>query len=208
MKLDNINEPRTFWYEDQDGNDVPFEWGDVPKVEGGCYQHSVNMEVSHSICTQFEDPAWPIRFLKWLIKKMPNSWKGSPSQLCRGTSTINGCYPIVKYLVEKRDFSFNDAAVVASQLCERCMNICLWELEGHDLTLEESYLSNTTTFCDYCKDIDAAYEQQHKLWCCYRTYKFGGDVAKAYRDISVNSNKEYMKKHGITYYGKVQPVTR
>lgn len=191
MKLDAISKAKTFWYEDQHGNDVPFDLNqgmpdnnDKLKLT----QHTRILEVRETIYGSSKEAAWPVRMLKWLIKIMPNSWKGHGPQLW-GFSTTVGCnYPIVKYLVEKRNFGFNEAAVTASILCERCMNICLWECEGRDLALEESYLKSSKTYCKYCDEIDEDYARQHKMWACYRTMKLGGDVGKAYKNVSVYSS--------------------
>jgi len=205
MQLDLLDKPKTYWYEDLKGNEIPWDIhgsGDPfpPNYsKGEVYQHTVGLEVRESICQEYKDPAWPVRFLKWLIRKMPSSWQGNPSQIFAGGSTVNCAYPVIKYLVENRDFSLNEAAVLSSQLCERCFNICCWEVEGHDLALEQHYLDTSNTSCKYCEIIDQDYFNKHRMWCCYRTFKFGGDVAKAYKNVSVYSDEKYMKANGVTY---------
>lgn len=203
VKIDSISKPKTFWYEDLDGNEIPWDiYSDDPfpsnYKQKEVYQNCVGLEVRHSVCKQHSDPAWPIRLMKWIIKKMPNSWKGNPSEIYAGSTTINCCYPIVKYLVENRGFSFNEAAVAASQMCERCMNLCLVELANEQVS--PGYFDRiSSTHCKYCKEMDPEYNNKHRVWCCYRTFKLGGDVAKAYKNVSVYSDEKYMKENRVSY---------
>lgn len=209
MKLDIIDKPKTYWYEDLDGNEIPWDINGPGNPfpdnyeDGEVYQHSVGLEVHHSICKEFKNPAWPIRILKWVIKKMPNSWQGNPCQLYAGHSTIGSGFSVIRYLIENRDFTLDEAAIAYSNMCERCMNICSWEVEGHDLTLEESYLKSSRTHCDYCEVIDSVYDQQKKLWCCYRTMKLGGDVSKAWKQNSVYSGDDYWSIEKVGCHGEL-----
>jgi hypothetical protein len=201
MRLDNLDKPKHYWYEDLDGNEIDWDWKSNNPFpdnysEGEVYQHCISLEVSHSICKQHKKPAWPIRMLKWLISKMPNSWQGNPSQIFVGHSTIGSAYPIIKYLVENRKFRLDEAAILASKLCERCYNVCLKELG--DKSIQINYRTPNVN-CSSCKYIDPDYNQRHKLWCCYRTFKLGGSVKKALETGYVSSSEEYMKRNGITY---------
>ncbi len=65
-------------------------------------------------------------------------------------STVNCSYPILKYLIETRGWDLNRAAILVSELCEGCMNVCLQEL-GEDMGGHDPYA--TTTFCHYCQII-------------------------------------------------------
>jgi len=68
-------------------------------------------------------------------------------------------------------------------LCERCMNVVLWEIDGTDLSTEKHYLDTVHTHCEYCKTIDPIYDQKYKLWVMYRTFKRGGDVGESYKEL-------------------------
>lgn len=190
MRLDSLPKPDTLWYEDKNGDklDVDISHGhpDFPK-DTEWYQHHEWACVRYSVCTRSSKPKWPVRILSWLIKRMPDKWQGNSSQIGSGETTINCMYPVIKYLVEQRDWSFNLACVASSRLCSRCMNICLWECEGHDLSSEQHYLDTTKTVCQYCKYIDPEHLNKYRVWCCYRTLKLGGDIAQAYKNMSVYS---------------------
>ena len=206
MRLDNLPKPETFWFEDKGGNklyvDTSHGMPDFPEAQTW-YMHSYTAEVRHSVCTKRKDAKWPIRFLKWLIRHSPNNWKETPSEVYEGSTTIGVLYPPVKYLVENRGWNFSDAIVAASNLCERCMNIAIWEAEEHDLSLEQRYLSSVNTYCNSCKYIDPDYAERHRVWCCYRTFKLGGgDVAKAWKNVSVYSAPGYWNEfmgHGPSF---------
>jgi len=199
MKLDLLKPLDTLWFEDEDGNKLDWNIGMIPQTpaqykEGLAYQHSHDLIVEHSICKPYVEPKWPVRWLIALIDIMPNKWKGSSNEIFRGATSIsNGSYEMIKYLVEQRKFSLVDAHIVLSQMCSRCYNICNYELQG------QIYQANGNTYCKHCKIIDPEYATKHHIWCCYRTFRLGGDVAKAFKNVSVYSNKEYMEKHGVSY---------
>ena len=196
MRMDNIPKPKFLWFEDVNGDilDVDTSHGmpDFPD-EQKVYMHTKILEVRHYINTSGVPDKWPVKFLRWLIKKCPNSWVGYSGEMGWGGTTIRCMFPAIKYLVENNGWSFDEAAIASSDLCERCMNICLWECEGRDLELEEHYLSNARTHCSYCKYIDPAYDERYRVWCCYRTFKMEGDVSKAWHDLHINSAPGYWK---------------
>lgn len=189
MRLDNIPKYRTLWYEDEHGNEIDFDFKhgfpDFKNITGDVYQHSDSAVVSHSInlCNNMQDDKWPVRFLKWLMNKMPSSWHARKSHVLRGETTINCVYPIVKYLVEERDWSFPEACVAGSNLCERCLNIALWELEGTDLDTEEYYLNTTNTHCMYCKHIDYDHHAKYVPKAMYRAFARGDNLQMEYNLI-------------------------
>lgn len=197
MKLDKLTKPETLWYENEQGEKIDWDIRNMVHPEcyydGGVYQYSQNVVVTQSICRQYQEPHWIVRTLYWLIRKMPDKWQKISSQVYESQTTINSSYKIIKYLVEQRNFSFSDACIISSRLCERCCNVCECELAG------QQYNSWSNTHCDYCKVIDPDYDMKHKLWCCYRTFKLDGDVAKAYKNVSVYSDETYMKKHRVDY---------
>jgi hypothetical protein len=181
MLLDGIKNIDTLWYEDEAGNKLDSNRMSCELPKGWKYQYCASAVVVDSICTHAVRPKWPVRWLRWMADRMPRSWQGNKSQIMRGESTINCIYPIVKHLVEQNGFSFNDACVLGAGLCERCLNIVLWELEG-DETAHAQYLNDTMTTCKYCDIIDSRYLNQKRVKACYRALKYKGDIAKAYRD--------------------------
>lgn len=182
MKIDLIPEPCTFYYEDDEGKNVPFDFIDFNRPNKWRAQHSKFAIVQHS--TNFagrRDEAWPIKVLKWLLEKCPDGWKrtGSINSNC----TIAWGFPVIKYLVENRKFKFNDACVIYSDLCSRCSNIVEDEVNG---VVGVNYTERT--HCSYCKVIDPGYAMKYKIWRCYRAFKykkeFGTTVREVYEDIA------------------------
>jgi hypothetical protein len=190
QSLDKIEPPCTFYYEDTDGNEVPFDWNNGMPDRKWHAQHSKGVLVQHSICfgeRNKKKDLWPVRLTKWLLYRMPTTWKKSEISMSFNT-TINHDYQIIKYLVENRKFKFNDACVVVSELCGRCSDIIYSEL--NNATFIDSYCSLPNMCCNYCNTIDPIYSVRRRVWCCYRTIKLGGDVKKAYKENSPNGNGE------------------
>lgn len=209
--IDKITPPCTFYYEDIDGNFVPFDYQKgMPDHDKPWHaQHSKGVLVQHSICFGKRNKkldAWPVRLLKWLLRKAPQSWKKSDISMSFH-STINSAYPIIKYLVEQRQFRFNDACVVASEMCGRCSDICEGDING--TTVIPNY-NLPNVYCKFCDIIDPQYVFYRRVWACYRTMRMEGDVAKAYKEISPNSREGFFDdpKNEERLNGKVQPITR
>lgn len=189
--IDKISPPDTFYYEDVEGNFLPFDLQKgMPDHDKPWHaQHSKHVLVQHSIVFGTDkDDKWPVKALKWLLQKMPDSWKKSWSMSFN--STINSAYPMVKYLVEQRKFRFNDACVAVSEMCGRCSEICEGDLDGVVVVPDYKW---PNMYCKYCDVIDPEYVMRRRIWCCYRTMKMQGDIAKAYKENSPNSSKDYFK---------------
>lgn len=192
MKIDLIENPCTFWYEDVQGNKIPFDFSKgFPDFKWHA-QFSKGVSVQENICFGQRNgkDLWPVRFLKWLLWKCPSRWK-KPTTSMSFNSTINNCWDVIKYLKEQRGFSFNDSCVVASELCDHCGSIIEWELKGEDPNSpnNQAYLKTCRSHCNYCKVIDPSYYLYRRVWACYRTLKLGGDITRAYKEISPNSDK-------------------
>ena len=187
--IDKISPPDTFYYEDTDGNMVPYDYQKGMPDRKWHAQHSKHVIVQHSICfgTDSSDK-WPVRLLKWLLKKMPSSWNKQWSMTFN--ATINSAYPMVKYLVEQRQFRFNDACVAVSEMCGRCGDICEGDMNGVVIVPDYKW---PNMYCKFCDVIDPEYVAWRKVWSCYRTMKMKGDIAKAYKENSPNSGKDYFK---------------
>jgi len=203
MRIDLIDKPCTFHYEDKDGNSIPFDLQQGFPGKGWHAQFSKSLLVHESIC--FNDDGkdlLPVKFAKWLInmgkqllRKMPDSWKKTGGSMSFN-STINSAWPIVKYLKEKRGFTFHDACVVASELCDHCGSIIEWELADQDPNspANQAYLKTCRSHCKNCKTIDPEYFIRRRMWACYRTLKLEGDIGKAYKEISANAAEGYWDK--------------
>lgn len=196
MKLDEIPVPDTFWYEDEKGNRVDdkiFHGGGQEKSKW--IQNSEYVVVRSSTFYVGTKPKLPVRILKWLLAKVPDSWKGDSWELTQSAS-INGSFPIIKYLIEERDFNFNEACVAASRMCDRCINLCCWECEDDDIdAAKQDYLDTINTTCDYCKIIDITHYNRVRTLYCYKTLKYGGNVAKAYKEVF--PDKPYVPLRGV-----------
>lgn len=187
--VDKISPPCTFYYEDTDGNEVPFDYQNGMPDRIWHAQHSKGVLVQHSIVFgDVREDKWPVKVLKWILYKLPESWRKSSSMSFN--TTINSGYPMIKYLVEQRGFRFNEACVAVSTMCGRCGDICDNEINGLPVSLDYKWPNQ---YCSYCNVIDPEYVMRRRIWCCYRTMKMGGDVAKAYKDISPNSAPDYFK---------------
>lgn len=176
MKLDNISKPKLLWYEDSNGRRI-----DSPEPEkSDTYQFRMNLSVTSEVLGDYKKPKWPIRFLKWLIDKMPVSWHGRERLVYKDRASINGAFPIIKYLVEVRNWDLNSSAAVYANMCERCANICIAETAGKRAT----NLANNT-HCKYCKEIDPEYDSMYKIKNCYRAFKLGSNVREAWKEFSL-----------------------
>lgn len=195
MQVDNLPKPDVLWFEDEDGNkiDVDVSHG-MPDFPDGqkWYMHTKYPIVRHKINTCGVPDKWPVKCLKWVINKCPSNWKGNPTNVYASNTSISFSYPLVKYLVENRNWSFDEAVIMASNLCERCFNIACWSCEGYDyVNSQQRYLTNTRTYCRYCKYFDPDYDTRHRLWCCYRTFNHKGNVEKAWKQVTVDFHPDY-----------------
>ena len=188
--IDKLKPPCLFYYEDTEGNNIPYDLvNDPPNHPRKWYaQHSLDVSARHEICFGFyKKDLWPIKFMKWLMRKMPESWKRA-DKFGYSSHTIHGGFPMVKYLVEQRGFSFTEACVTCGNMCGRCQDICEADING------TTYVKDYTlpnTHCQSCDILDPDYINYRRVWACYRTMKLGGDVAKAYKTGSPESSKYY-----------------
>lgn len=136
--LDRLPQPPVMWVENEAGEVVRTEkdilgspgddgdenWSAVLD-QGSTVGHSQSLAVRETLCTN----------------------KGPFGS---GESTVDFSYPILKYLIETRGWDLNRAAILVSEMCEGCLNVCLQEL-GEDMEGQDPYA--TTTFCHYCQII-------------------------------------------------------
>jgi len=198
MQIDKLNPPECLYYEDtnlkkvgvDNINEIPTD----PRIE---YQISKFLVVQESICRvgSQQKAKWPVKLLEWALNKMPQRWKAIKSgQIAGGITTINGMYPVIKYLVEKRNWNLNDAGIICAGICGRCSNKLLQEVDPSFtlLPMRVDYFEGAKgTWCKYCKIIDPDYDKKHRVWCVCRTWNMGGDVERAYRETSCFSSPGY-----------------
>jgi len=207
MRIDDIAKPDFLWFEDDDGNKLELGPNIVefpPEYKSGDARLIVqSTRTTYEMhCKQRKD-LWPVKFLNWIIKILPKTWRATDSQIFAGSSPVNIPFSIMKHLVEKRKFSIEESLIATSEMCGRCIRILDLEATGADLNADPGYMNKSydscRVCCSHCEVIDPEYSRSYTRWVCYRTMKLGGDVAKAYKERFPNSNAEYMKKNGISY---------
>lgn len=137
MILDTLKPIPTLWYESRNGK----KYYPTEEEQRGCYiehkdypeQHCLTPQVTLSVC---------------------EIGKG---QIFSSNTSINCVEPIVLYLCNVKKWRMIDAIVLASQTCERCLNILLEEVGD-----VHNYDRKSNTHCDLCAVIDPEYEQWHK----------------------------------------------
>lgn len=173
--LDRVPIFKNLWYEDKDGNVLDFDpiMDDIEYKEK-FYQVSNFLEIRSSMHSGNESRKdnFVVRFLKWLLRKLPSSWH-SDSVNISGHCTVNGAWPIVKYLVEERGWKMHDACVLYGSCCERCDNILTWEALGQ--APDPQYLKESRTWCYYCKYVDPDYHNKKFIKDIYTEYFFYTD---------------------------------
>lgn len=174
MSIDNIPRYKTLWFEDKDGNEIEVDTSQgMPsfKEYGDVYMRSDCLCIRHGInrCNNIRDAKWPVRLLKWISDRLPDSWHARKSHIMGGETTINCGYTVIKHLVEQRKWSFHDACVAYANMCERCGNLAEWIINGEDLRRHQSYLDSSHTHCMYCKYMDPEYHFKALLRRCYMT---------------------------------------
>jgi hypothetical protein len=185
-RLDNLPKPCTFYYEDTEGNNIPYDRTSCahPTVKWAA-QHSKSVEVHESICfgssVRSNKDAWPVRAIKWVLYHAPASWK-KPVSCITFNSSINCGWPIIKYLVEKRKWSLNEAGVAASELCERCLNRVLDDIGGVQQPMGQQYYDAAHTSCKSCQYIDLEHYNKVKMKAAYQALKHGENIAKCFKE--------------------------
>jgi hypothetical protein len=168
MRLDKIPDPETFWFEDSKHKKIEHNiWSNTPPFPANWYSmHSKSLQVNYSVYyhDQRESDHFVIRFLNWLLSKMPAKWyrRQAPVKI---ESSISHSWILIKYLVDNRKFSFYDASVTVSEMCGRCLGMCENELNGKNFV----YATNHGC-CKYCSVIDPGYLECRRIHSCYRAY--------------------------------------
>ena len=145
--LDHVLPPAMMWVENAKTGDVVRTHTDIlgPPLKGGPNEENLPSKADGTVGV----------FRGLEVREDMYDDQGS---LMSGSSTINCAFPFLKYLVEERGWTLNDAAILYTDMCEGCANVCLQELgesmDGHDPM-------ETNTFCPYCKYVrPERYEQE------------------------------------------------
>jgi hypothetical protein len=182
MRIDQVSKPCTFYYESETGENIPFELTDgFPELKWHA-QHSKGVLVQHSICfgSRPGKDLWIVRALKWLVDRCPDTWK-KPTSSMTFNSTLNGCWPVIKYLVDQRGWDFNNACVVCGDCCERCYNIMEAEVTGQ--STNTLYFNTSRTHCKYCKELDPEHNYKYITWRLYRALNQKQDLKKVWAGL-------------------------
>ena len=182
MRIDQINPPCTFYYEDKQGNNVPFKLIDgFPNAEWHA-QHLKQVSVQHTICfgNRPGKDLWIVSALKWLLRKCPSSWRKPEPSMSMG-STVNCCWPVIKYLVDQRGWDLDDACVLCGDCCERCYNFMEAEVTGQPTNTH--YFNTSHTHCHLCKELDPEHNYRYIIWRLYRALNQKQDLKEVWADL-------------------------
>lgn len=180
VSLDRIPEPTSFWFEDAQNKKIEWDIYSCAFPPNWAEMHSKNLLVQHSI--HFHNPKRKqdhlvVRFFKWVLSKLPQDWNAHRN--LKFESSINHDYWLVKYLVEKRKFSFWQACVVISEMCGRCQSICEDEINNASNRVYEN-----NACCQYCKFVDPGYLERRRVLMCYSAHKNNRDIKDTWEQSS------------------------
>ena len=142
MKIDKSKLRMGLWYEDADGNRIPWDDNRVDAPE--------NAETAH-VCFPLE-----IREEIYALHDYDGvrTYRGS-DRIMTGTTRIGrGNENVIIALVNSGDFTLSEALAVYATACERCTNALIWKYsqgeDGYPEYSEEWKKANTV--CEFCKE--------------------------------------------------------
>lgn len=144
--------PDTIWYEDEDGNRLPYDINDFIRPKGAVFHATQFANVVRTTVSRFvlrqqvdacdHDPTWVKRTGGWI-----DGIKGRECQKCHGTQVVSeeefpgdswpetwdadgsrlfysceSSYSQDLVVAMLRDYELGDAILIAVNCCERCMN--------------------------------------------------------------------------------------
>lgn len=136
MKIDKSKLPCGIWYEDEEGNIIPFGEGVEPPK---------NIKSRH-VCFPLE-----VREEVWF--KGSKRTDGRPDITC-STHIGGGNQDVILAMANSGDYTLAEAMALYASCCERCMNVLAYKyLDGKDGYAEYSdEWKNCNTVCRYCKE--------------------------------------------------------
>ena len=136
MKIDKSKLPYGIWYEDEEGNIIPFGEGVEPPE---------NVKSRH-VCFPLE-----VREEVWF--KESKRTDGRPN-ITWSTHIGGGNQDVILAMANSGDYTLSEAMALFASCCERCMNVLAYKyLDGKDGYAEYSdEWKDCNTECRYCKE--------------------------------------------------------
>ena len=151
MKIDKSKLPCGIWYEDEEGNIIPFEEGNkeeyiIPFEDG--VEPLKNIKSRH-VCFPLE-----VREEVWFKGSKRNN--GKPD-ITWSTLIGGGNQDVILAMANSGDYTLAEAMALYASCCERCMNVLAYKyLDGKDGYEEYSdEWKKCNTVCRYCKEVNA-----------------------------------------------------
>ena len=151
MQIDKSKLPCGIWYEDEDGNIIPFEEGNkeeniIPFEDG--VEQLKNIKSRH-VCFPLE-----VREEVWFKgSKRPND----RPDITWSTHIGGGNQDVILAMANSGDYTLAEAMALYASCCERCCNVLAYKyLNGKDGYAEygEEW-KKANTECRYCKEVKA-----------------------------------------------------
>lgn len=139
MKIDKSKLPCGIWYEDEQGNIIPFNEGTRPPEE------AVSMHVSFPL---------EVREEVWFSKSKRED--GKPD-ITWSTHIGGGNQDVILAMANSGDYTLAEAMALYASCCERCANVLAYKyLNGKDGYAEYSNeWKKSNTVCRYCKESNS-----------------------------------------------------
>lgn len=164
INLDKYN--RGHWFEDAEGNILPYECSlDIKeKYKNGemiYFKHSFPLEVHEYIDEYCYHPTNP--FIKLLCRYIPGfyNWfsKGKErtfKTILDGRTTFGGGQECIVAMVNSGNYTLGEAIWIYANSCERCMNVLERKYLGEGFGYEEfsEEWEKAHTVCDFCRGIE------------------------------------------------------
>lgn len=136
MKIDKSKLPLGIWYEDEDGNIIPFNDGAEPPKEAVTKHISFPLEVREEVWVVGSEIDYNKPAMTW------------------STHIGGGNQDVILAMANSGDYTLAEAMALYASCCERCANVLAYKyLNGKDGYAEYSDEWNKCdTFCRYCKE--------------------------------------------------------
>lgn len=154
MNIDLTRLEKKFWFEDKNGNEVPFD-----SPEACYYRHCFPLELHSSLDEyRYHPKNFIIRFLcerstkfyDFISKNKPKTFK----TIFESVTTYASGQECIVAMANSGDYTLEEAIYIYANSCERCMNSLLYKyLDGKDGYAEFSEeWKKCNTVCDFCRE--------------------------------------------------------
>ena len=139
MQIDKSKLPCGIWYEDEDGNIIPYN---------DCVEPPKNAKSRH-VCFPLE-----VREDVWFSE---SERKGGKPDITWSTHIGGGNQDVILAMANSGDYTLAEAIALYASCCERCTNVLAYKyLNGKDGYEEYSdEWEKANTVCRYCKEVKA-----------------------------------------------------